>query len=348
MDISRLVGLDVLNNILKKVYAKITDETSTKIELNTQAIESNTNRINSNETAIGNTNKSLTSATKNLTSTISSNYSELNSKIEANDAKIKENANKMATRDDLKNTAAQIREQISTEISGIIADAPESFDTLKEISDWISTHEGSAATMNSSIAANTKAIEEINSKLSDIKIGDSIIKSLFDVVRPIGDIYVQYPQQANPNELWGVYSTWSIVNYDGAFFRAEGTNANAFIEKTGNLIKQKQSIKRHDHKINHTHTRGTMEIYGQIAGAPCANTLFNADYAKGAFNLVGWGYGKTEGVGWNPNTSLIADFYASRTWTGETSGPSLLYSEFAGSDENRPANYTIRVWKRTA
>ena len=34
MDISRLVGLDVLNNILKKVYTKITDETNTKIDLN--------------------------------------------------------------------------------------------------------------------------------------------------------------------------------------------------------------------------------------------------------------------------------------------------------------------------
>ena len=39
MDISKLIGLDVLNNILKKVYAKITDETSKKIDLNTQAIE---------------------------------------------------------------------------------------------------------------------------------------------------------------------------------------------------------------------------------------------------------------------------------------------------------------------
>ena len=322
MYVSKLIGLDVLNNILKKVYAKITDEINIKVEVNAKKIESNVNRINENEIAINQTNKSLTATTKNLTNTISSNYSELSSKIEANDAKIKENANKMATRDDLKNTATQIREQISTEISGIIADAPESFDTLKEISDWISTHEGSAATMNSSIAANTKAIEEINSKLSNIEIGGSIFKSLFDIVRPIGDTYVQYPQQANPNELWGVYSTWSIVNYDGAFFRAEGTNASAFIEKTGNLIKQGELVGSHSDSItvsggNHTHPYSFGRNY-------------NSNYT---------------------NTYKLYDTNTYNSYTGYTSYSgdlSMSGTVTHTSTENRPTNYTIRVWKRTA
>ena len=238
----------------------------------------------------------------------------MNSKIEANDAKIKENADKMATREDLVNTAAQIREQILTKISEIVADAPESFDTLKEISDWISTHEGSAATMNSSIAANTKAIEEINSKLSNIEIGSSIFKSLFDIVRPIGDIYVQYPQQANPNELWGVYSTWSIVNYDGAFFRAEGTNANAFIEKTGNLVKQGELVGSHSDSItvtggNHAHPYSFGRNY---------NSHYNNTYN----NYTGY-------TGYSGNLSMSGTVTHTST-------------------ENRPTNYTIRVWKRTA
>ena len=322
MDVSKLIGLDVLNNILKKVYSRITGETDKKIDLNTQAIESNANRINENKLAIEQTNKKLIATTNNLSHTITSNYSELKSKIEANDAKIKENADKMATREDLDNTAAQIREQISTEISGIIADAPESFDTLKEISDWISTHEGSAATMNSSIAANTKAIEEINSKLSNIEIGSSIFKSLFDIVRPIGDIYVQYPQQANPNELWGVYSMWSIVNYDGAFFRAEGTNANAFIEKTGNLVKQGELVGSHSDSItvsggNHAHPYSFGRNY-------------NSHYT---------------------NTYKLYDTATYNNYTGHTgySGNlSMSGTVTHTSTENRPNNYTIRVWKRTA
>ena len=322
MDISKLIGLDVLNNILKKVYAKITDETEKKIDLNTQAIKSNANRINENEITIDQTNKKLIATTNNLSHTITSNYSELNSKIEANDAKIKENADKMATREDLDNTAAQIREQISTKISEIVADAPESFDTLKEISDWISTHEGSAATMNSSIAANTKAIEEINSKLSNIEIGSSIFKSLFDIVRPIGDIYVQYPQQANPNELWGVYSTWSIVNYDGAFFRAEGTNANAFIEKTGNLIKQGELVGSHSDSItvsggNHAHPYS----FGRNYDSHYTNTY--KLYDTRTYNNY------TGNTGYSGNLSMSGTVTHTST-------------------ENRPNNYTIRVWKRTA
>ena len=318
MDISKLIGLDVLNNILKKVYSRITGETDEKIDLNTKAIESNANRINENKFAIEQTNKNLIATTNNLSHTITSNYSELNSKIETNDAKIKENADKMATREDLVNTAAQIREQISTKISEIVADAPESFDTLKEISDWISTHEGSAATMNSSIAANTKAIEEINSKLS----GSSIFKSLFDIVRPIGDIYVQYPQQANPNELWGVYSTWSIVNYDGAFFRAEGTNANAFIEKTGNLVKQGELVGSHSDSItvtggNHAHPYSFGRNY---------NSQYNNTYKL-----------------YDANTHENYTGY-----TGYSGNLSMSGTVTHTSTENRPANFTIKIWKRTA
>ena len=112
------------------------------------------------------------------------------------------------------------------------------------------------------------------------------------------------------------------------------------------MNKQEQSIQSHKHTINHTHSRGTMEITGQIAGAPCSDKHFYPDYANGAFSLVSWGYGKTEGVGWNPNSSLIANFVASRTWTGNTSGPSDNNSGSTGNAETRPSNYTIRIWKR--
>ena len=86
MAISKLIGLDVLNKKLKKVYAKITDETNIKIESNTQAIVSNTNRINENANNIADTNRNLNLAISNITNTTTSNYSELNSKIETNDA----------------------------------------------------------------------------------------------------------------------------------------------------------------------------------------------------------------------------------------------------------------------
>lgn len=68
-------------------------------------------------------------------------------------------------------TKSQTDAQITAKVSEIVAGAPEDFDTLKEMSDWLSTHEDSAATMNSAISQNAsdiKALEgEVDTKLDD-------------------------------------------------------------------------------------------------------------------------------------------------------------------------------------
>ena len=53
---------------------------------------------------------------------------------------------------------AKVIKIIEDEIAQIIANAPEDLDTLKEIADWISTHEDSASAMNTEILANKTAI----------------------------------------------------------------------------------------------------------------------------------------------------------------------------------------------
>lgn len=47
---------------------------------------------------------------------------------------------------------------ITAKVSEIVADAPEEFDTLKEMSDWLMGHEESAAAMNTAIQQNTTDI----------------------------------------------------------------------------------------------------------------------------------------------------------------------------------------------
>ncbi len=46
---------------------------------------------------------------------------------------------------------------------------------------------------------------------------------------PIGYIYIQYPNQALPNEIWPS-TGWSDVSsqYDGVFFRANGGSSSSF------------------------------------------------------------------------------------------------------------------------
>lgn len=56
-------------------------------------------------------------------------------------------------------TKPQTDAKITEKVAEIVSDAPEDFDTLKEMSDWIASHEESAAAMNSAIQANATAIE---------------------------------------------------------------------------------------------------------------------------------------------------------------------------------------------
>lgn len=63
------------------------------------------------------------------------------------------------TNDSNYQTDTEVTDAVSAGIAKVVAGAPESLDTLKEISDWISGHKDDAGAMNSAIKANTKAIE---------------------------------------------------------------------------------------------------------------------------------------------------------------------------------------------
>ena len=81
---------------------------------------------------------------------------------------MKYNLNIYATKKEFDETVAKIKNQIAIEVSNIIAEAPESFDTLKEISDWIATHEDSAAAMNTKIVQNQNDIKALQSLVGSI------------------------------------------------------------------------------------------------------------------------------------------------------------------------------------
>ena len=58
--------------------------------------------------------------------------------------------------------AGSVKKQVADAVAGIVADAPEAYDTLKEISDWISTHASDASAMNSQINTNKTDIATLN------------------------------------------------------------------------------------------------------------------------------------------------------------------------------------------
>lgn len=66
-----------------------------------------------------------------------------------------------------KANSTDVTKEISDKIAEVVAGAPESFDTLKEISDWISGHENDASAMNSAIKDNKSAITTLQTDKAD-------------------------------------------------------------------------------------------------------------------------------------------------------------------------------------
>ena len=77
--------------------------------------------------------------------------------------------------------AGSVKKTVSDAVANVVANAPSDFDTLKEISDWISTHTDSAATMNSQITTNKESIATLNTNLaSEITRAKAAEKTLTD------------------------------------------------------------------------------------------------------------------------------------------------------------------------
>lgn len=63
-------------------------------------------------------------------------------------------------------TKTETDNKITEKVSEIVSGAPEDFDTLKEMSDWLTEHEDSAASMNSAIQKNAEDIVTANKNIS--------------------------------------------------------------------------------------------------------------------------------------------------------------------------------------
>lgn len=64
---------------------------------------------------------------------------------------------------------SEVTASVAAAVSQIVADAPEDFDTLKEMSDWISSHEDSAAAMNAVISQNAAALASAQEQITALQ-----------------------------------------------------------------------------------------------------------------------------------------------------------------------------------
>lgn len=150
------------------------------------------------------------------------------------------------------------------------------------------------------------------------------LAAMQDLLMPVGFIYVQFPSLAgmettlpHPN-----FGTWTEVTskYAGAFFRANlpGTSTT-FDNLTGVTSKQAQQLLTHEH--SHTHTTDPIPGVDSSSGSGVIRAhTYDVGASSPAKNILGV---PVSTVGGAP--------------TDVTTGA-----------ENRPANYPVRIWQRTA
>ena len=130
---------------------------------------------------------------------------------------------------------------------------------------------------------------------------------------PLGFIYIQFRDQAGPSTLFPG-TTWQNISstYSGRFCRADGGSAASFgSQQAGGL----------------PNITGTIGVQGNDA---------YRNLATGVFATLKIGY-VDNGTSVSGNYLNLADFNASRS--------SSLYG---ASEEVRPINETVRIWKRIA
>ncbi len=163
---------------------------------------------------------------------------------------------------------------------------------------------------------------------------------LVNLIYPVGSIYISV-NSTSPATLFG--GTWAQIQ--GQFLL--GCNSAYTAGSTGG---EATHLLTAAETPAHTHSRGTMDIGGEVR-VYCdynkGNTSFDTEGVKGAFNFT-TGTDTEMGTSWNIQSGTqdavrMIKFTASRNWTGET-------SSFGGglAHNNMPPYLAVYIWKRTA
>ena len=116
---------------------------------------------------------SLTSENAIQNKVVTEKFNSVEAKVTANESTIQSHTTAIATLNE--EGEGSVKKTVTDEIAKVVADAPESLHTLKEISDWISSHESDASAMNSAIQTNKSDIDTLKTSKVDKETGKSLL-----------------------------------------------------------------------------------------------------------------------------------------------------------------------------
>ena len=168
------------------------------------------------------------------------------------------------------NKAATV-ETVIRKVAEIVAGAPQDFDTLKELSDWLTSHEGTAAEMNSAIAKNAENIEKAKAE-TDEKLAEKVgftdyptanIAGAVKVTKNNSGMQVSSGQlQLSPASPIAIFlRPQTGVNYNE---RAPITLGNLNIAVIATLTDDKKILMTDDEKAKACETLGVTELIEKL------------------------------------------------------------------------------------
>lgn len=140
---------------------KVNDLAEGAVKTNADAIA----KLNGDDTVEGSVDKKIKDAATSLKEEISASAyddTEIKGRVSANETAI---ASLIGTGE------GSVDKKVADAVSAIVSDAPEAYDTLKEISDWITTHTSDAAAMNSQIKTNKEDIAALKALVTQLPEG---------------------------------------------------------------------------------------------------------------------------------------------------------------------------------
>ena len=188
----------------------------------------------------------------------------------------------------------------------------------------------------------TERLKEFKNKL----IYSLTAESILSMVYPVGSVYISV-NDVSPEKFLG--GTWIKISQGRVLQGASGTQT-AGTEVSAGLPNISVSSNG-----EHTHTRGSMNITGNIIMHGITNCTVISDM-NGAFS----GLGGAESAYHAPDcasgvsSERAINFSADRTWTGSTSSAgahshSAYITDITGKSTTvQPPALLVNIWKRTA
>ena len=207
-----------------------------------------------------------------------------------------------------KEIASMIKSSVDNAIKGIIADAPEAFDTLKEIADWIANDETGAVALANSISANTKAI---NTEVTRAKATEEVIKS-----RAIDADSLNVAQEID--EVRIDFDTLDDGAHSGEIIIPAATTESAGMMSAEDKVNMKDLLKKNalwQHSIDELNSAKQ-----NVANVPWAISRAPIDISNGVIT-IGVGYIYI----WVNNKEYIYSYSASKSYDLK-SNKALVYN----------------------